>query len=181
MPSKSFSCQGIVLKRRNWGEADRMVTVYTDALGKVTAVAKGARRLNSSKRSLLEPGTQARFQFVTTKGFTLLTQCQLICSRPYLSTNLQTLVKAHQVLEIIDALTVEHEENEYVFTHLSQMLDQLAQAQVGKSVMLEQFRLLLQFLGFTHDKQFSETSLKEYIEELAAHSLRSKAYLTIHQ
>jgi DNA repair protein RecO (recombination protein O) len=179
MPSKSFSCQGIVLKRKNWGEADRLVTVYTDSFGKVTAVAKGARRLSSSKRSLLEPGTQARFQFVTTRGFNLLTQSQLICSRPYLSTNLQTLVKAHQVLEIIDALTVEHEENEYVFEHLSAMLDQLAQAQVAKSVMLEQFRLLLQYLGFTHDKAFSETSLKEYIEELAAHSLRSKAYLTI--
>lgn len=181
MPSRSFSCQGIVLKRRNWGEADRMVTVYTDVVGKVTAIAKGARRLSSSKRSLLEPGTQASFQFVNTRSIPLLTQCRLVCSRPYLSSDLQTLVKAHQVLEIIDALTVEHEQNEFVFEHLSHMLDQLVDAKVGKSVMLEQFRLLLQYLGFTHDKQFSEDSLKEYIEELAAHTLRSKAYLTIHQ
>ncbi len=178
MPSKSFSCQGIVLKRRNWGEADRMVTVYTQSLGKITGVAKGARRLNSSKRSLLEPGTQAHFQFVATRGFNLLTQCRLVSSRPYLSTNLQTLVKAHQILEIVDALTVEHEENEFVFAHLEDMLDQLADTGISKTVLLEQFRMLLQYLGFTHDKQFSEQSLKEYIEELAAHSLRSKAYLT---
>lgn len=158
-----------------------MVTVYTDVVGKVTAIAKGARRLSSSKRSLLEPGTQASFQFVNTRSISLLTQCRLVCSRPYLSSDLQTLVKAHQVLEIIDALTVEYEQNECVFEHLSHMLDQLADAKVGKSVMLEQFRLLLQYLGFTHDKQFSEDSLKEYIEELAAHALRSKAYLTIHQ
>lgn len=49
-----FRTQGIVLRARDLGEHDRLVTLYTKDLGKLTAVARGARRLRSRFGGALE-------------------------------------------------------------------------------------------------------------------------------
>jgi DNA repair protein RecO (recombination protein O) len=46
--------QGIVLRARDLGEHDRLVTLYTRDLGRLTAVARGARRLRSRFGAALE-------------------------------------------------------------------------------------------------------------------------------
>ena len=49
-----FRTQGVVLRARDLGEHDRLVTLYTRDLGKLTAVAKGARRVRSRFGGALE-------------------------------------------------------------------------------------------------------------------------------
>ena len=44
---RSFRAEGIVLKHKDYGEADRMLTVYTRRRGKVRALAKGVRKVRS--------------------------------------------------------------------------------------------------------------------------------------
>lgn len=44
---KLYTTEAIVLKRINYAEADRIITVLSDTHGKVSLVAKGARRLRS--------------------------------------------------------------------------------------------------------------------------------------
>jgi DNA repair protein RecO (recombination protein O) len=45
----------ITLKSRKWGDADRIVTFYTMRVGKLRAIARGARRMKSRFGSALEP------------------------------------------------------------------------------------------------------------------------------
>jgi len=45
--------EGIILKRRNLGEADRILTVFTLHKGKLPVLAKGVRRPKSKKRGSL--------------------------------------------------------------------------------------------------------------------------------
>ena len=47
--------QAIALKSLKWGEADRIVTFYAKQLGKIRAVARGARRPKSRMGAALEP------------------------------------------------------------------------------------------------------------------------------
>ena len=47
---KTFVAEGIVLKRRNVGEADRILTVFTRTNGKMIIKAVGVRKI-ASKRS----------------------------------------------------------------------------------------------------------------------------------
>src|ERR1700694_2435048 len=42
-----YSTEAIVLRRTDYGEADRILTLFTPRQGKVRAIAKGARRTNS--------------------------------------------------------------------------------------------------------------------------------------
>jgi DNA repair protein RecO (recombination protein O) len=47
--------RAITLKSRKWGEADRIVTLYAKHLGKIRAIARGARRPKSRTGAALEP------------------------------------------------------------------------------------------------------------------------------
>ena len=50
----SYKTEAIVLKRTNFGEADRLVTVFSQPRGKLVLLAKGIRRLTSRKKGHLE-------------------------------------------------------------------------------------------------------------------------------
>ncbi|HVN15979.1 MAG TPA: DNA repair protein RecO, partial [Anaerolineales bacterium] len=59
---RSFRMEAIVLRHGDWGEADRLLTLYTREQGKVRAIAKGARKLTSRKAGHLEPFTHVKLQ-----------------------------------------------------------------------------------------------------------------------
>jgi len=58
----------VVLRHANWGEADRILTLYTRERGKVRAIAKGVRRIKSRKAGHLEPFTQVTLQLAKGRG-----------------------------------------------------------------------------------------------------------------
>ena len=43
-PARQFRTQAIILSRRDFGESDRLLTLFTPARGKIRAIAKGARK-----------------------------------------------------------------------------------------------------------------------------------------
>jgi DNA repair protein RecO (recombination protein O) len=53
----SFGAEGVVLRHMDYGEADRLITVYTSQSGKIRALVKGARKITSRKAGHLEPFT----------------------------------------------------------------------------------------------------------------------------
>ena len=44
---RSIRVHAIILRHADWGEADRLVTLYTREQGKMRAIAKGARKITS--------------------------------------------------------------------------------------------------------------------------------------
>ena len=178
MSFKTYSASGVVLKRVNFGEADRLVTVFTEESGKVIALAKGVRRLTSSRKGALEPAAYSRFFFATGKNLDILTQAQLINSFFKAHDNLIRLTQTVQLLEIVDLLTAEKQAQPEVFALLIETLANLETNGHKKTYLLEQIRLILKALGFTHDKVFTELELKAYIEDLSQKRLRTKDYLS---
>ena len=53
-PPRAYKTRGIVLRRRQLSEADRIVTIFTRERGKLDAVAKGVRRMRSHLAGRLE-------------------------------------------------------------------------------------------------------------------------------
>jgi DNA repair protein RecO (recombination protein O) len=176
---KSYISEAVVLKRFNYREADRVVTFYSKDYGKVVCLARGVRRMTSKKKSSLELGTQARFFWVEGRGFNHLTQTDLINSHSKLRDDLTTITQLYQLLEIVDGLTVEEQENQEVYHLLTQSLEMVEANGLKKSRLIENVRLILKSLGFTHDKTFSEFGLKNYIELLTEKKMRSKPFLTV--
>src|SRR5258707_167240 len=58
--SRVYTTEAIVLRRTDFGEADRILTLFTPSYGKVRAIAKGARRTTSRLAGHLEPFTRTQ-------------------------------------------------------------------------------------------------------------------------
>jgi DNA repair protein RecO (recombination protein O) len=52
--SHLYTVEGVILKRKNIGEADKMLTVFTKTLGKIRVIAKGVRKINSRRAGHIE-------------------------------------------------------------------------------------------------------------------------------
>ena len=77
MSLRTATAIGLVLSHKKVGETDSLVTILTEARGKLVCRANGIRTLKSTKRSALQPGNVVSFQFTLTGKLPLLTQAIL--------------------------------------------------------------------------------------------------------
>jgi DNA repair protein RecO (recombination protein O) len=56
-----YTVDGLVLRARDYGENDRLITILTND-GKMTVIAKGARSMKSKTKNLTEPFVYANFE-----------------------------------------------------------------------------------------------------------------------
>ena len=47
---RSYRIEGIIIKRRDFGETDRILTVFTKTQGKISVIAKGVRKIYKPQR-----------------------------------------------------------------------------------------------------------------------------------
>ncbi|HLY32415.1 MAG TPA: DNA repair protein RecO [Ktedonobacterales bacterium] len=71
-----YATEGIILRRSDFGEADRILTIFTPAYGKVRAIAKGSRRTTSRLAGHLEPFTRTQLLLATGRDLDIVTQAE---------------------------------------------------------------------------------------------------------
>lgn len=96
--------EAVVLRRKDVGEADRLLTVFARSMGKQRLVARGVRRTTSRMAAHLEPGRQSNLHVVERRAWPLVTQAEtrevfLVPGSP-----LEEVRDALQLLEVVDAL-----------------------------------------------------------------------------
>lgn len=117
--------EGIVLKRRNVGEADRILTVFTRNLGKITIKAVGVRKISSKRSSHIEPLNHVVLSLYKGKGMPVLTEVVAKESFSEIKTDLQKIGFAYHLCELVDGLCPEGQENTAVFDLLHGVLSDL--------------------------------------------------------
>ena len=115
MITRSYSTEGIVLARRNYSEADRILSVYTKSHGRVSLLAKGVRKPASKKRGHLEIFSHIKFSASKGKGLDLITEAELINSYSKIRKDLNKVSVAYFFVEAVGRITREGEKNEEVF------------------------------------------------------------------
>ncbi len=151
---RSFRVDAIVLKHRDYGEADRILTLYTRQRGKLSAIAKGVRKVRSRKAGHLEPFTSASLLLSTGRTWFLVSQAEAQEMFPNLTTNLELLGYASYLVELVDRFTYEEEENSQIFTLLKNSLTRLDEGQYPSQLIVRYFEVrLLDVLGFRPELQ----------------------------
>ncbi len=77
-PSRSYKARGVVLRARNLGEADRILTLFTFEHGKVEAVAKGIRRGKSRVGGRLEFGNEVALTLHRGRSLDVITGAEIL-------------------------------------------------------------------------------------------------------
>ncbi len=124
-----FSSEGLILKRKNFGEADKIITLFSKNHGKVVCVAKGVRKITSRRASSLELLNHVKMSLHETKGMPILTEAESQNTFPDLKEDLNKLSVAFLVLELVDRLFEEGQENKVVFNLLLDTISRIDQAE----------------------------------------------------
>lgn len=145
----SFRLEAVILRHSDYGEADRLLTVYSAQLGKTRALVKGARKITSRKAGHLEPFTHVKLQLAKGRDLPLVTQADTI--EPYLALREDLLLtsQASYIIELLDRFTYEDgSENSAIFHLLTDTLARLASgADPWVATRYYEMRLL-DYLGF---------------------------------
>jgi DNA repair protein RecO (recombination protein O) len=151
MPTKfrSFHAEAVVLRHSDWGEADRLLTLYTRERGKVRAIAKGARKIASRKAGHLEPFTRVKLQLAQGRDLLIVTQAETIDGYQPLREDLTLTGYAAYVLELLDRFIPDEEVAlPSLFRLLTETLSRLA-SQPDPWLTVRSYEMrLLDFLGF---------------------------------
>jgi len=104
-----YTTSAIVLRRTSFGETDRIVTLYTRERGKLSGIAKGARKPLSRLAGATEALTYGRYQLATGKTLDVITQAEVKESFPRIRGELNRIAYAVYIAELADKLVEEHE------------------------------------------------------------------------
>lgn len=146
---RAFRTEGIILRRLDYGEADRILTVFTPQQGKLSLIAKGARKPTSTKTGHVELFTRADMLIHRGRDLSILTQVEMIA--PYLAIreDLQRGAYASYAMELLDRFTSEGEEDQSaLFTLVTDTLERLCHDDDPRLVVRYYEMRLLDLAGF---------------------------------
>ena len=140
-----FRAEAIILRTRDYGESDRLITFFTRSHGQLTGIAKGARRSKKRFVHTLEPFSQVQITYVdkSTSGLVRIDASELINAFTALRGDITCLGYASLSCEMVLEISPEREANPSLFALLSLYLEQLeGGAEPANSSLLFQIRLL---------------------------------------
>lgn len=176
---RHYNVLGIVIKRRNVGEADRILTVFSQKNGKMQLRAPGVRKLTSRRASHIELCNLSTFTLYKGRSLPIVTEAQTIHDFSKLKEDLTKIGFAYHLCELIDGLCPENQENFAVFVLLKETLTRLANGGDIVSVIHEFEIELLTLLGFWPKNRSSQhVNTHRFIENILERRLRSKVILS---
>jgi len=145
---RNIRVDAVVLRHSDWGEADRLLVLYTREQGKLRAIAKGLRKIQSRKAGHLEPFTRAAIMLAKGHDLWIVTQAEAIDLFQPLRENLQKMGLAAYVVELLDRFTYEEGQNWQLYKLLIETLERLVKAE-DDYVPVKYYEMrLLDLLGY---------------------------------
>lgn len=123
-----YKAEGIVIRRANLGEADRLITLFCRDQGKVAAVAKGARKLKSRFAGRLELFSHVRVLLAVGRTLDVVSQVEVADAFGSLREDLSRLGFAAYAVELVDRATADREPAPEIFNTLRVALDLMQHA-----------------------------------------------------
>ena len=174
---RNLKTEGIIIKRRDFNEADRMVTIYTKDLGKIAVKAAGVKRITSRRASHIEILNYTKISLYKKSQIPVLIEAQMINSFTEIKDSLEKISQAYHICELIDGLCPEGDSQPEVFDLLKNTLNELSLVD-GEELLftVHGFEIeLLTLLGFWHKSQneSEELDTHQFIENILERKLKS--------
>lgn len=115
-------CEAIVLRTVDYGETNKIVTLWTREWGKVAVMARGAKKPSSRLSSVTQLFTYGYYLVQKSRGVGSLHQGEVIDSLRGIRENIFATAYASYIVELTDKITDEQRPNPYLFELLLQTL-----------------------------------------------------------
>lgn len=179
---RTYKVEGIVLKRRNLGEADRVLTILSREFGKIAVKAPGVRHIRSRRSSHVELLNFSQFTlYSSSKAFMpIVTEAQTLEDFSGVKKDLCKIGVALYICELINGLCADNQENRGVFFHLKTVLLGLSETLDTSSLIKKFEKDLLTELGFWSEAKLLQTQdSKVVMERLLERKLKTLRILPL--
>ncbi len=147
--SSTYKAEGVVLSRRDLGDADRIVTLFTREFGRRRLVARGSRRPTSQLAPHIELFSRVRLVGVVGANLDVLTQAQSLETYPRFRDDLTAFASAGWAVELLDGLSEDGEAAPDAYAALVSFLGALNQRAADPEPLLSALALnLLDLHGY---------------------------------
>ncbi|MGC8959150.1 MAG: DNA repair protein RecO [Chloroflexia bacterium] len=143
-----YQTEGIILRRSDVGEADRILTLYTPERGKIRLLAKGVRRPGSRLAGHVELLAHSAFLVARGRNLDIVTQAQTRQAFPALRQDLERIGWGCYIAELLDRMAPEQEENYPAYLLLLEALELLDRGGNGEMVARSFEMHLLGYMGY---------------------------------
>lgn len=148
MKQHTYTSEGIVLSRKNYGEADRILIVFSKNYGKLSLLAKGIRKIKSKKRGHLEIFSRIKFSAVNGSGMDIMTEAVTLNDFAGVRVNLNKISLAYYFCEVVNKITHEDGNPSKTYLLLSNSLEKLETETELKKLRLEFIYKILTEMGY---------------------------------
>ena len=144
-----LNTQGIVLKAVRYKDNDLILTIFTRKLGKIAALAKGAKKNKSSLLSSSQLFSYSNYTLKKHGNMYRVNQSDTIKSFYDLSYDLEAFSYATYITKLVESSTLENQTNNRLFVLLAQTLYLYTLENVDKQFVTRAFELkFLDYIGF---------------------------------
>jgi DNA repair protein RecO (recombination protein O) len=141
----SYVTEAIVTGARRYGEADRLLVLFTRKRGRLSAIAKSARKPKSTIRGASEPFVRAKFELAEGKTLDIVRQVEIIDPHLGIRSSWTRLQLAGHVAEIANKMSEERMPDEFLYDLISDTLSRISDGHADASVRFKAF--LLEHMG----------------------------------
>lgn len=173
---RTFKTEGIIIKRRNYGEADRIVTVLTKYHGKLHLKASGVRKITSRRSAHLELLNHTLLTVHQATSFSIVTEAEALNDFSGIKNDLTKVGLSYHICELVDGLCPEGQDQQAGFMLLKKTLERLVTSS-DPVLTIHEFEVeLLTVLGYWHGQPEMTAKLdtQDFIENILEKRLKSK-------
>jgi DNA repair protein RecO (recombination protein O) len=171
-----YKTQGIIIKRTNSGEFDRLLTIYTKNFGKILVRAKAIRKNQSKLKGHLELFLHSHLLLAPGKNLDIITGAEAIEKFSELHQRLPCLATAYYLSEIIDKTIAGPEKDAHIWQLILSSFQKLNQEKPNIKTIISDFeKKLLEFLGYGENQQTASS----FISSLLGEKIHSRDFLSI--
>ena len=178
-----YKTEGIILKSADWGDLDRLLTIYTRGFGKIQARAISARKKDSKLNGLLQNFTYSQFLLAKSKTIDIVTDLSVMNSYNHLHANLENLGYAFYFSELVDKLIPAPERDEDIWRLIARAFEVLNQKRNDLPKIKIAFEdKLVEFLGQPSLKLWlashpTSAQRLNYLQSLAGEPINAQRFL----
>lgn len=97
-----YQSRGIILRQRDFKDSDKLLSIFTEKQGKVTAIAKGVKKTKSSLRACVQPFCHSFLHFNQGQNMDLITQAKLLDFYGNSRQDLERALHCYYLMELLD-------------------------------------------------------------------------------
>lgn len=122
--SEIIKTEAVVLSKINYGDSSSIASLFTEDLGKVSVIVKGARSVKSKYGKIVDPLNYLSVVLYKkeSREVQLLSGADIVEHFPEIKNDLNKLSFAYGVIELIKNLLAEHEVNKKIFKGVIKIL-----------------------------------------------------------